>query len=265
MAKKDHHDVFIAIPAASSVIECDLVLGLFHELPTFVNRQWGIALQFAMGNNGIHMARNFLVRRFLDTDCTDLLFIDADIAWEPGALTRIITHPVDFVLGLYRLKEPREAYTYFATGELVRDPKHGLIPIKAGPAGFMRIRRSVIEKMVDKLPPKDEGGWMAEPMRPDYGLPVLFSFNARRNPETGIVHQAGEDMDFCLRWGEMGGQVWLDPDLTLHHIGKAKYSSNFWQSYSTKRQVLHGPNGGTEIRDPRERAKFDELVAGVAP
>jgi hypothetical protein len=127
----------------------------------------------------------------------------------------------------------------------------------------------VIERMIEKLPPENEGGWMVEPMRPNYGLPVLFNFAPRRDPETGMVHQAGEDMDFCLKWGEMGGQVWFDPDLTLHHIGKAKYSSNFWQSYTTKEQRIHGREG-YESRGPRgingrDREQFDEIVKGAAP
>jgi glycosyltransferase involved in cell wall biosynthesis len=274
MAKRENHEVFVAIPAASSVVECDLVTGLFQEIAAFAERRWGFALQFAMGNNGIHMARNFLVRRFLDTDCTDLFFIDSDIAWEPGAIVRMVEHPVDFVLGLYRLKDPREGYTYFAdTHQHVRDPETGLIPINGGPAGFMRLRRSVIERMVDKLPSADEGGWMAEPMRPDYALPTIFSFNARRDPRTGQVCQAGEDMDFCLRWGEMGEQVWLDPDLTLHHIGKAKYSSNFWRSYTTKRQVVHGreadeyynPPSGVGTVGNGDLEKFEAITREASP
>lgn len=270
MANKPHRSVFFAIPAASSVVEVDLVQGLFRELADFVNNNWGIALQFAVGNNGIHMARNFLVQRFLDSGCTDLFFIDADMAWEPGALIRMIEHPVDFVLGLYRLKHPQEKYTYFAqTTDLQRDPHHGLIPIDAGPFGFVRLKRIVIERMIEALPPKELGGWTYEPMQPQYPMPVLFNFVTRKDGTTGMMHNAGEDMDFCMKWGEMGGQVWLDPDLTLHHIGKIKYSSNFWNSYTSKRHVLHDRYGDTTIRDPvamqAELAAFEHVTNGAAP
>lgn len=268
MAKQPYRSVMFAIPAASSVVEVDLVMSLFQELGPFVGRGWEIALQFAVGNNGIHLARNFLVRRFLDSPCTDLFFIDSDIAWEPGAVVKMIDHPVDLVLGLYRLKHPQEGYTYYADSpECVPDPQHGLVKIRGGPAGFMRIRRTVLEKMVETLAPMGEGGWMAEPMRPDYALPMLFNFAPRKDPTTGLVHQAGEDMDFCLKWGEMGGEVWMDPDLTLHHIGKAKYSSNFWTTYNTKKRIVHDKEW-QEIVDPKpngDLARFEQLTQGVAP
>jgi hypothetical protein len=34
----------------------------------------------------------------------------------------------------------------------------------------------------------------------------------------------GEDFSFCRRWRAIGGRVWLDPELELHHVGFKTFS-----------------------------------------
>jgi acetone carboxylase gamma subunit len=38
------------------------------------------------GNCHVDDARNSVVREFLASDCTELVFIDADVSWEPETL-----------------------------------------------------------------------------------------------------------------------------------------------------------------------------------
>jgi len=34
----------------------------------------------------------------------------------------------------------------------------------------------------------------------------------------------GEDYTLCRKYPQAGGNVWIDPDITLHHTGKMTYS-----------------------------------------
>jgi hypothetical protein len=34
-----------------------------------------------------------------------------------------------------------------------------------------------------------------------------------------LRHKYGEDYSFCKRWRDMGGQVWVDPSISMGHLG----------------------------------------------
>jgi hypothetical protein len=36
-------------------------------------------------------------------------------------------------------------------------------------------------------------------------------------------HWLGEDTGFCRLWHEMGGKMWIYPDITFNHYGDDKY------------------------------------------
>ena len=35
-----------------------------------------------------------------------------------------------------------------------------------------------------------------------------------------------EDYTFCRRWQKIGGNIWLDPDIKLNHVGQYVFSGN---------------------------------------
>jgi hypothetical protein len=37
--------------------------------------------------------------------------------------------------------------------------------------------------------------------------------------ENGLRHKYGEDYSFCKRWRDMGGRVWVDPTISMGHLG----------------------------------------------
>ena len=65
-----------------------------------------IELQFAtIGNESlITRARNTLVQLFMDGDYTHLLFIDADLAFNPESVLRMVDFNKDVVTGVYPRK-----------------------------------------------------------------------------------------------------------------------------------------------------------------
>ena len=65
-----------------------------------------IELQFGtIGNESlITRARNTIVQLFMDGDYTHLLFIDADLAFNPTAVIRMLEYDKDVVTGIYPRK-----------------------------------------------------------------------------------------------------------------------------------------------------------------
>jgi hypothetical protein len=104
-----------------------------------------------MQDSNLPFSRNRTVAKFMATDCTDLIMVDADMSWSRQSFMRLICHPVDFVGASYRQKIQNQQ-----TGELITryavdflddekgvsngsDPETGLLEVKRLPAGFLRV------------------------------------------------------------------------------------------------------------------------------
>ena len=49
-------------------------------------------------------------------------------------------------------------------------------------------------------------------------------FDTLHNTET--KQYFGEDFGFCQRWRDMGGRIWVDPDICLNHIGRYTFTGD---------------------------------------
>lgn len=163
------------------------------------------------GNAMIGDCRGLIVSKFLDSDGTDLVFVDSDVAWEAGALVKLVDYPVDFVAGLY--PQRRDPINYCCQWDTSKPEielsEHGLIEVMGVPAGFMRLSRAMLEKMVEAYP---DTQFFCE-QAPDKTVHDLFG------PYRVGKIKFGEDYAFCRRWRDIGGRVWIDPEIQMGHVG----------------------------------------------
>ena len=206
--------IFIAIPAMDRKVYCDTVRSLWLEQT--VAGELGIQMNvgFLPGSSLVTQARNQLVKQFFDTGADKMVFVDADVSWEPGALIKVASHKVDFVGGAYRYKDLKEGYPVAwieDRDELWADPKTGLLEVEMIPGGFMALTRNVFIELEKKFPER----------KYDFHGHIFQSFF--HCPPNGD----GEDGAFCKDWRDIGGKVWLDPELSLtHHDGGMAYSGH---------------------------------------
>lgn len=154
-------------------------------------------------------ARNVCVAKFLQSDATDLFFLDSDVACGPGVFTRLVTHHAEIVAGVYRVKTDEERYPVIPLDEgAEQDMETGLLEVKDIPFGLVRIRREVIEKMVAA----DPDGWFYANHADRMKCPALFNTEIRDHVFRG------EDYYFCRKWRELGGKIHVDPELMLAHV-----------------------------------------------
>lgn len=190
---------------------------------------WGFGLIFATYMAPIEVARSNLCVDFLRSDFTDLFFLDADVACDAKEMVKLIEHPVDFVFGVYAERHLGKSYTALALDEgLRRDPDTGLVEMQGGTAGFLRVRRHVIETMMQHLDPND----CFRVVNQDVKIPMLF-----KSTHT-YKRTSSEDIGFGRRWRELGGKVWMDPDVNLEHTGRASFCSNFLNDYLLPNKLL---------------------------
>lgn len=158
------------------------------------------------GNCHVDDARNAVVRDFLSSDCTDLMFLDADVNWEPKDIVQLCRHELDLVGGVYpyRRDGSENMPVRMKDGARIVD---GLLEVEGLPTGFMKIKRHVLEKIAAKSPKY----WDKIDM-----TALVFD---RPDPDEDGTRWGG-DIAFCNKWRAMGGKLYADAELRLGHTGK---------------------------------------------
>lgn len=216
----------IVVVSHSRNPDFETMASIHQSVPGLLQIGWRSSHGVHVGDADLAGARNFVLASFLaQTQFTDLVFVDNDVSWDPGGMERLLSHPVDLVFGAYRKRSDPEAYAVCALpgGRSFVAPRtgvpspDGLMACAGGPTGFMRITRSCAQRMTDHYADR----WYVDDRLPGHRVINLFEFSVIDN------ERRTEDMHFCRLWTEMGGVVWCDPHLMLHHHGTKTYSGQF--------------------------------------
>jgi len=179
-------------------------------------RQLGIdwTMETMTNESLISRARNTLVAKFLNNpDSTHLMFIDADIGWEPWHLLVLLNAQKDVIGGLYPMKTlPVKWVVNGFEGAAVED--NGVLQeVSKTGTGFMLVKRDVFEKL--------NAHPAVRPFNNDIGLPKELDQHLRTYYDTAVRENRyySEDWTFCENWRDLGGQVWVDKRVLLKHTG----------------------------------------------
>lgn len=194
------------------------------QLPqlTLDSLKYGFSLHLAhlSGSSIITRARNSLVNQFMESDCTEMLFIDADVNFKAKDVLRImaLASDKDIVCGAYprRAKDQMFFTDIWYNEEGGVEITDGLLRVERVGTGFMFIRRHVIQTLMDKHP---EWRYFVE----TEGKYHYSLFDFQSTPK-GYM---GEDYLFCDRAREAGFKIYLDPDTNLGHFGKTEFTAHF--------------------------------------
>lgn len=210
---------YIATPAYDGKVNSEYALSLAQGMQAMT--LYGMNATAAVMGNGafIDLARNAFVRMFLQTECTHLFFIDADLEFEPHAMAALVGANLPIVAGLYRRRQEPEDYpvrwvNHPEQGGLWTEDNNRYLMCDRVPTGFMCIRRDVVEAMAAdaiklNLPGKNEKD-----------TPQLFYTFV--NEDNAFV---GEDFAFCEDYRKKYGKpIHVLMDLNFKHGG---YRCNF--------------------------------------
>lgn len=172
----------------------------------------GTAYLLLQGNCHVDDARNTVVREFLDSDCTDLVFLDADVSWQPEHLVKLCQYDVPMVGGVYpyRREAGYEQMPVRMLEGITEADETGLMEVSGLPTGFLRMRREVLETLAANAPTFRKNG---------REYPELFKrdiFETHPNQD----NRRGGDIRFTMMWREAGGKVYAASELRLGHCGK---------------------------------------------
>lgn len=241
--------VFIASPVYATV---DVH---FHRcMLEFVRTYKGeFAVATHAGECPVGRARNSLTAQFLKSDCTDLMFIDSDLIFSAEHVRRLVSHDAELVGGLYPKKQDGDI-AFCINGADGYNPEvtpEGLCEVRYIGTGFMRIKRSLFEKMIRA-----------------YGAQIVYTTDADNKSTEFDFWQMGvyeypnghrrwlsEDWWFCQMAHDLGVKVWADQHVILRHSGHCVYP----MAHQEKMALEKG-----HIRDPRYEAQAQGDTAGFS-
>ena len=179
-------------------------------------RQLGIdwTIETMTNESLISRARNTLVAKFLNTEnSTHLVFIDADIGWEPWHLLLLINHDVDVIGGLYPMKSLPVRWVVNGVENGAVSEDGNVVEVSKTGTGFMVVKRHVFEKLQQHP--------AVVPFTNDIGLPKELDPHMRTYYDTDVREGRyySEDWTFCENWRDLGGKVWVDKRVLLKHTG----------------------------------------------
>ena len=188
--------VMIAIPTLNTVhikFVGSLVSLLFHQIENVEFR-----LQFVQ-DSMTYTARNHLAEQAMKEECDYVLWIDSDMTFPADAMERLLTHDKDMVTALYfqrRGKHLPVIYKENYDESYANYPKDKLFQVKACGFGMVLMRTEVLRKTLEA-----NDGCLFHP------FPSM-----------------GEDLSFCHRWTQTGGEIWCDSSVKCGHVGEYEYT-----------------------------------------
>jgi hypothetical protein len=178
-------------------------------------RQLGIdwTMETMTNESLISRARNTLTAKFLSNpESTHLMFIDADIGWEPWHLLVMLNRDVDVIGGLYPMKSLPVKWCVNGF-EGAEEGPDGLQEVTKTGTGFLLMKRHVFDKL--------NAHPAVKPFNSDIGLPPELNVYMKTYFDTAVRENRyySEDWTFCENWRDIGGKVWVDKRVLLKHTG----------------------------------------------
>lgn len=172
----------------------------------------------------IDAARNDIVRVFLDqSDFDYLVFLDADMRHPATVLYELTRHGLPIVSGRYQMRKPPfQTVAMRRVGEGPHDYRaideaRGIVPIDAGGAGVLAMRRDVLEQM-----------------RAEFGDEWFFY---QKGPSG--LRNISEDMGFYERAKALGVPAVCDLSIECTHVASfevgAQWHTPFREAYDKAR------------------------------
>ena len=230
--------LFIGTPCYGAKCFTNYVTALIATKELLQSKGIEVKIEFLGYESLIPRGRNTLIAKFMALeDFTHILFIDADIVWNPMDVYKLMLHNKDIIGGIY----PQKKYNWNKVNN-VNSPEevskllnynlnyksrenkieNGLIELRHIPTGFMMIKREAIEQLKEFYPNKkyvDDIGCCQTDKEKD-NLYAFFDCEIVDN------HYLSEDYLFCENWNKLEGKVYADLTINLVHIGNEFFVGN---------------------------------------
>jgi len=235
--------IFLSVPILDRP-ELKMIFSMYQAIQSC--REHQVRLYFNENDSLISRVRNVHMSVFLNEypDFDYFMSLDSDIESincypTNNIITKLVSHNLDFVGGLYALKQVGPPRCSSVAVDKTSDIKFnsGLKEMLWLSTGCWCIKRSAVEKMVKAYPELEYDGDDNMSGKKVHGLYIPFIADLEDN---GIKFKKylSEDWSFCRRWRDIGGKIYADTSIVLAHHGKIPYMLWNVEVVAKKRNVM---------------------------
>jgi hypothetical protein len=240
--------VHISVPCFGGLMQAQFAHSVMALIREFIKLGVEYQIDLELHESLVQRARNSLTHRFLKSDCTHQLFLDADVVFRPCDVMGLLQADKPLVCGAYPRKrimqdnvvaavkrgekEPFAHAASFVVNVLPGEPgskevtlhaDNGCVPILDAATGFMLVHRDVYIQMIAKHPEwlyySDAQQNRGEAMHAVWAVEIVDG------------RLLSEDFLFSRRWQNLGGTVWLFLPAELGHVGTYTYRGNLYSTF----------------------------------
>jgi len=232
--------VYIGMPCYDSVKvqTCSSLLDTFSTLG-----KNGVECKFkSIQTCYLSHGRNMLTCAFLHSGFDYLLFVDADVEFDPEAVLRMLVPKKDLVCTPYRVKNKPQVEEYtvsFPDPQAISILPWDLAEILEGPAGLMLISRNVFEVLMKKYPelkcefPDETKAKFNRVIGTETDAVGKYLWNFWGTPFKDGIYK-GEDFAFCNLCTKAGLKLYANLDSWTTHHGSWGFKGRFGDSLIKK-------------------------------
>ena len=210
--------VLIALPCYGGMVSDKTAKGLFNLGKELRTHKIDHGLLTMANESLITQGRSKMANFFMNnTKYERILFIDADVGFEPKDVFDLLKYDKDIICGAYPMKTIPLRYNYNVTKPVVEEGE--LIKIDNVGFGFALIKRRVFESIAQKY--GDELKYYPADNSENYKMTEKEHNNSyhyflemKRN-----MNYLPEDFSFFERAKSVGYTAWLNSNIRLPHVG----------------------------------------------
>lgn len=225
--------VFIAVPAFGHSIHSQTTTSLIALTRELTHR--GMFGGFASCSwPDIVDIRNVFTSIWFDAiDASHMLFVDADMQFEPDLVLDMLLADKPLIGALY----PRKTFPLSWVGNRLdppAEPEGNLLELEGLGCGVMLIRRDCIENMIEKgvcEVQTDFHGTSLKNLLEPQGVNRLIKAFEKLTTDDEKKYQLSEDFSFCYRHRKAGGKVYAAINHKLVHFGLHHFAAKYSDMY----------------------------------
>lgn len=241
--------VMLATPTLARQPTIEYMMSVMKAKDLLMTYGHTLDLCFVGGDAFVMKARNGLVQSFIESWKSEypadvLVMIDDDQAFDEVAFLHIVQDSHEFIGVAIPKKMDSDPLT-FNNVSLELDAEgnclieNGFMKCNQVGSGFIALKRSAIEKMVAAYPQRyapGDGG--VHPLH--YNLFESKIIWDEKDPMV-IGQFWGEDLIFCKKWCALGESIWIQPNVTVEHVGRKSWPGNFMEFLQKHAKVELAP------------------------
>lgn len=172
--------------------------------------------------------RNLFLTIWYDAkpEYSHMLFVDADMGFPPELVRDMLRFDKPLLGTIYaKRKTPASLVGTLYEGHSSKDMVRGFLPAQDMGCGVMMITRAMVEHMLEKMPELNDA-------LPSVLAQASDNFGIKRlirafDPIREGPRRLSEDVSFCHRWKQCGGEIWANVAHSISHVGPFDFAVRY--------------------------------------